>query len=289
MYGDGTTQTGGQVKDDTKRVKYSVDFTVQCSECDQDIKVGYAGPKGIKQHQGSKRCRKTVAKNERSKKRLEKQLKIRTLFDVGVRKIDGGSAKGSAPHQQSNPSTSDGLIVVQPVLTGSVNPSEGQVAERKTITAQSELQPTSVSASHTEFNITAQQTRHGRRTRDMTELTACICGHTVAQEERTTNSTTAMQCAYRGCETSWVRMFCLNFQHISMVALSFIWIASILLMHQKIGGVKIMQSGLVARFVMLALPFLYENILVLVIEGGFKWWESLPTDGSEHPGPPIPN
>ena len=66
-----------------KRIKYNVNFTVQCPECQKDIKVGYAGLKELQQHQGSRWCHDTIAKEERLKK---KQKKL-TLFDVGVCRI----------------------------------------------------------------------------------------------------------------------------------------------------------------------------------------------------------
>jgi hypothetical protein len=64
--------------------------------------------------------------------------------------------------------------------------------------------PTLVSINQTEFTIEAQPTRRGRirRTRDMMEVTACICGNPVESESR--NSDAAVQCGYRGCETLWV-------------------------------------------------------------------------------------
>ena len=64
-----------------------------------------------------------------------------------------------------------------------------------------------VLAAQTEFTIAAQPTRCGRtrRTRDMVEVTACICGITVERESR--NSNAAVKCGYKGCETLWVSKF----------------------------------------------------------------------------------
>jgi hypothetical protein len=63
-----------------------------------------------------------------------------------------------------------------------------------------------VSVNQTEFTIEGQPTRRGRihRTRDMVEVTACICGQPVESGSR--NSNTAVQCGYRGCETLWVSL-----------------------------------------------------------------------------------
>ena len=66
-----------------------------------------------------------------------------------------------------------------------------------------------IATNQTEFIIEAEPTRHGRtrKTRDMGEITACICGLPVASEERIATSMTAVVCGYRGCETAWVRVF----------------------------------------------------------------------------------
>ena len=71
--------------------------------------------------------------------------------------------------------------------------------------------PILVATHQTEFNMDALPTRRGRprRTRDMAEIYACICGRAVDIGERVMGSDTAIRCAYEGCETSWVRR-CLN-------------------------------------------------------------------------------
>jgi len=60
-----------------------------------------------------------------------------------------------------------------------------------------------------EFQLDAQPTRAGcvRRTHDMTEITACLCGSSVLPSQQ--NAQTAVQCVYHGCETSWVRIIVL--------------------------------------------------------------------------------
>ncbi|KAH9020543.1 hypothetical protein EDB83DRAFT_2432480 [Lactarius deliciosus] len=69
-----------------------------------------------------------------------------------------------------------------------------------------------VSVNQTEFTLEGQPTRRGhiRRTRDMMEVTACICGKPVESELK--NTDTAVQCGYRGCETLWFHLECLNFE-----------------------------------------------------------------------------
>ncbi|KAF8237452.1 hypothetical protein L208DRAFT_1375605 [Tricholoma matsutake] len=63
----------------------------------------------------------------------------------------------------------------------------------------------------TEFMIDAELTQQGwtRRTQDMMEVTACICGIPVDSSSR--NSNVAIQCGYKGCETLWFHLDCLNF------------------------------------------------------------------------------
>ena len=81
---------------------------------------------------------------------------------------------------------------------------DAMTEERRTpIATQNQLQ----AVNQTEFTIEAQSTRCGRirRTRDMVELTVCLCGSPVESELR--NKDTAVQCGYRGCETLWVSIF----------------------------------------------------------------------------------
>ena len=63
-----------------------------------------------------------------------------------------------------------------------------------------------LATNQSEFTVDALPTRRGRprRTRDMAEMYACICGEAVESDARTKDSVTAMQCGYNGCETSWV-------------------------------------------------------------------------------------
>ncbi|KAF8162673.1 hypothetical protein B0H34DRAFT_692514 [Crassisporium funariophilum] len=64
----------------------------------------------------------------------------------------------------------------------------------------------------TEFNLEALPTRCGRprRTRDMAEMYACMCGRVVEEEARVMGSKTAVRCAFEGCETSWFHLECLR-------------------------------------------------------------------------------
>jgi len=57
-------------------MKYDTSFTIKYPECDEDIRVGTAGPNGLINHQGKKPCHEAKKKKERT----------RTLFDVGIKK-----------------------------------------------------------------------------------------------------------------------------------------------------------------------------------------------------------
>ena len=64
------------------KVKYNVDTAARCTECGKDINGGTVGPAGLSQHMGKSKCWKNIE----NKKKQEKQGKIRTLFDIGVKK-----------------------------------------------------------------------------------------------------------------------------------------------------------------------------------------------------------
>jgi len=75
-----------------------------------------------------------------------------------------------------------------------------------------------IATNQTEFTMDAIPTRHGRprKTRDMGDIYACICGNVVEKEARVTGSDMALRCAFEGCETLWVRFshrFCLHSTH----------------------------------------------------------------------------
>ncbi len=67
-------------------------------------------------------------------------------------------------------------------------------------------QQTLITTNQSDFNIEAPPTWQGqiRKTCNMGEVTACICGITVAAVDRTTALLVAMQCGYLGCEVRWV-------------------------------------------------------------------------------------
>ena len=77
------------------KVKYDTSTTVKCPECNEDIQVGTAGPAGIIQHQGKKPCIKArEAKKEKGR--------LRTLFQVGVKKVQILPAAASKGSDNSN-------------------------------------------------------------------------------------------------------------------------------------------------------------------------------------------
>lgn len=59
-----------------KRVKYDITMTERCPLCEEDIQVGTAGPQGLAQHQGKKKCLANVKK----KKQDAAKAKEPTLF-----------------------------------------------------------------------------------------------------------------------------------------------------------------------------------------------------------------
>ena len=69
--------------------------------------------------------------------------------------------------------------------------------------------PNLIATAPLEFQLDAQlmQAGHVRRTHDMTEITACLCGSSVLSSQQ--NAQTTVQCAYHGCETSWMRILVL--------------------------------------------------------------------------------
>jgi hypothetical protein len=60
-----------------------------------------------------------------------------------------------------------------------------------------------------EFTIAAEPTRIGRvrKTRDMADIYACLCGNKVSQTD--IDGSNAARCTYPGCETQWVSNFAL--------------------------------------------------------------------------------
>jgi hypothetical protein len=59
-----------------KGIKYDITTTEQCPLCEEDIRVGTAGPRGLAQHQGKKKCLATVKKKQED----AKTAKMPTLF-----------------------------------------------------------------------------------------------------------------------------------------------------------------------------------------------------------------
>jgi hypothetical protein len=51
---------------DKNKIKYCIDFKVECPLCKEMIPIGYAGPNGLTQHQGKKKCRATCEHNSLS-------------------------------------------------------------------------------------------------------------------------------------------------------------------------------------------------------------------------------
>ena len=75
------------------KATYGIDFKVECPLCREMIPVGYAGPAGLAQHQGKKKCRTTCKQNQKDKKKVN----IRTLFDVGMKKTSVIASSSTTP------------------------------------------------------------------------------------------------------------------------------------------------------------------------------------------------
>ena len=96
-----------------KGPKYDVSTTARCPLCDDDIQVGTAGPQGLDQHQGKKKCLATIGK----KKEEERNGKNLTLFSFLQRKDKGKplSAAEAARDAESQNAESSSRVVVHPV------------------------------------------------------------------------------------------------------------------------------------------------------------------------------
>ena len=66
------------------KIKYDVTTTTCCPKCGEDVDVGTVGPAGLSQHTGKSKCKKNVE----GKKKQEKEGKMWTLFNVGVKKVN---------------------------------------------------------------------------------------------------------------------------------------------------------------------------------------------------------
>jgi hypothetical protein len=53
---------------DKNKITYGIDFKVEHPLCKEMIPVGYAGPNGLAQHQGKKKCRATCEHNQKRQK-----------------------------------------------------------------------------------------------------------------------------------------------------------------------------------------------------------------------------
>ncbi|KAF8889381.1 hypothetical protein BD779DRAFT_1671927 [Infundibulicybe gibba] len=132
------------------------------------------------------------------------------------------ASEGNQPSALPGPGGNSMVIQPQEHET-SVDPSKELNPQPKLVSATSDdLSTTGTSGSRrnlitsnqNEFNLEALPTCRGRlrRTRDTTEIHACICGVVVAPSE-IEDGTSVIQCAYRGCETSWFHLACLNFDY----------------------------------------------------------------------------
>ena len=73
-------------------------MTARCPECGEDVIVGTAGPAGLCQHTGKSKCKKNVER----KKKQEKEGKMRTLFNIGVKKVNVVPQEPAMPEASSS-------------------------------------------------------------------------------------------------------------------------------------------------------------------------------------------
>ncbi|KAH7907202.1 hypothetical protein BJ138DRAFT_1104514 [Hygrophoropsis aurantiaca] len=71
-----------------------------------------------------------------------------------------------------------------------------------------------LASNQTNFNVAAHPTHIGRvrKTRDMGEVSACVCGAQVTEQEKEAEQ--VAECTERGCETRWYHLDCLNFIYV---------------------------------------------------------------------------
>lgn len=74
-----------KTKERKKRLKYNITPRCSASDCDEkvSVQVGTAGPANLSQRMGRSKCQKTKERKEK----LEGKGKMRTLFDVGMKKL----------------------------------------------------------------------------------------------------------------------------------------------------------------------------------------------------------
>jgi len=76
-----------------QKIKYTVDFTVRCPECDELIMVGTHGSNGLVKHQGKLKCKTTVKR----KAKEDKSKRNHTLFELGITHYTSCCRPSSSP------------------------------------------------------------------------------------------------------------------------------------------------------------------------------------------------
>ncbi|KAH8980974.1 hypothetical protein EDB86DRAFT_3133864 [Lactarius hatsudake] len=95
----------------SKGVKYDVTTTERCPLCEEEIKVGTAGPPGLVQHQGKKKCLATIKK----KKQATEIAKRPTLFSYLRREDSSRTATDLAREAERKETESSSRVVVSQV------------------------------------------------------------------------------------------------------------------------------------------------------------------------------
>ena len=91
-----------------KGEKYDLTTTERCPLCEEDINVGFAGPKGLAQHRGKKKCLATAQR----KKEDAEMAKKPTLFSYLRRQEKGSSSASNLAREAERNNVEDAARIV---------------------------------------------------------------------------------------------------------------------------------------------------------------------------------
>jgi len=112
-----------------KKTKYDITTTARCPECNEEVNVGTAGPAGLREHTGKSKCKQT--KEMKKKLTKEGKTRIRTLFEVGVKKAKDVPQLPVQP--TASASTRERLAVPLPIIVHPTQVNSSEVAQSEGI------------------------------------------------------------------------------------------------------------------------------------------------------------